>query len=74
MINSIFKYCGVVVTILASAMMTLSSCREKIDESDLYTFTGEMMIDHFENNPETFSSYLTLLGRVHPSNKSQSTM
>lgn len=59
---------------LAAAAVTLNSCTENIDESDLYTFTGEMMVDHFENNPETFSSYLTLLGQVHPSKKSASTM
>lgn len=60
------------VTILSS--LSLTSCKESIDESDLYTFTGEMMVDHFENNPEQFSSYLTLLSRVKPSKRSKSTM
>lgn len=59
---------------LSAAAISLNSCTENIDESDLYTFTGEMMIDHFENNPELFSSYLTILGKVHPSSKSESTM
>lgn len=58
----------------AAAMVALNSCTEKIDDSSLYTFTGEMMIDHFKNNPETFSSYLTILGKVHPSKRSSSTM
>ena len=58
----------------AVATVTLNSCTEKIDESDLYTFTGEMMVDHFENNPETFSSYLTILGKVKTSKRSSSTV
>jgi len=60
--------------IAVSLGLGLASCSEKIDESDLYTFTGEMMVDHFENNPETFSSYLEVLGQVHPSKRSKSTM
>ena len=58
----------------AAATLTLNSCSEKIDESDLYTFTGEMMTDHFANNPEQFSSYLTILNRVTPSKRSASSM
>ena len=61
---------------LALALMALmmGSCKENIDESDLYTFTGEMMIDHFANSPDTFSYYYQILGIVHPSKKSESTM
>ena len=54
--------------------LLFAGCSENIDDSDLYTFTGEMMVDHFENNPEQFSSYLTILGKVHSSKKSSSTM
>ncbi len=74
LINYIKNYCGATLLMAAAATVTLNSCTENIDESDLYTFTGEMMIDHFENNPETFSSYLTILGKVHPSKRSTSTM
>lgn len=73
-INHIKKYCGATLLIAAMAAATLNSCSEKIDESALYTFTGEMMTDHFKNNPETFSSYLTILSRVHQSKRSSSTM
>ena len=72
--NKIKNYCGVALCIGAVATVTLNSCTEKIDESDLYTFTGEMMVDHFENNPEVFSSYLTVLGKVHTSKRSSSTV
>lgn len=60
--------------LLAAAAITLNSCSEDIDDSDLYTFTGEMMTDHFVNSPDTFSCYLTLLSKVHSSKKSVSTM
>ncbi len=72
-IDIIKNYCGAGLLLMAVAM-TMNSCSEDIDDSDLYTFTGEMMIDHFENNPDMFSSYLTILGQVHPSNNSPSTM
>lgn len=74
MIKNIKRYCGAALLIGAGAAVTLNSCSENIDESSLYTFTGEMMTDHFENNPETFSSYLTILGKVHQSKRSASTM
>ena len=32
--------------------ISMNSCKEDIDESSLYTFTGEMMIDHLVNHPE----------------------
>lgn len=32
------------------------------------------MADHFENNPDQFSDYVTLLNMVHPSKKSESTV
>ena len=73
-ISSIYKYCGSGALAAAAAMVALNSCTEKIDESNLYTFTGEMMVDHFKNDPETFSSFFTILGKVHPSKRSSSTM
>ena len=54
--------------------ISMNSCKEDIDDSSLYTFTGEMMIDHLVNHPDSFSCYVQLLQRVHPSNKSTSTM
>lgn len=75
--NIFTKNKGVIGGLMSAAILSvfsLSSCKETIDESDLYTFTGEMMIDHFENNPKEFSSYLTLLNRVKPSQRSKSTM
>lgn len=73
-VNIIRKYCGVTLLMAGAASVVLNSCSEKIDESDLYTFTGEMMVDHFANNPDMFSSYHEILGLVHPSKRSSSTM
>lgn len=57
------------------AILSLSSCKEKIDDSDLYTFTGEMMIDHFEADTTTYGHFIKLLKIVTPSkNESASTM
>ena len=73
-LNNIKKLCCAGTLFLFAALVSLNSCTEKIDESDLYTFTGEMMIDHFENNQDVFGSYLQILGKVHPSKRSTSTM
>lgn len=73
-IRNIKNLWGAAIILVAGASMTLNSCTEKIDDSDLYTFTGEMMIDYFNNRPEKFSSYVELLGKVHPSKRSKSTM
>ena len=74
LIYNIRKVFGVTLLFCGVTAVTMNSCSEKIDESDLYTFTGEMMVDHFENNPEMFSSYYEMLGLVHPSRYSSSTM
>lgn len=73
-IKNIKNYCGAAIILVAGTTVTLNSCTENIDDSDLYTFTGEMMIDYLENRPETFSNYVELLGKVHPSKRSASTM
>lgn len=64
-------FSAIALLIFCSSLFT--SCKENIDDSDLYTFTGEMMVDHFKNDT-TFSKYYTLLQRVRPSKRSQSTM
>lgn len=63
-----------VLTALLPTSIWLTSCQENIDDSNIYTFTGEMMTDHFVNNPNEFSSYTILLGKVKPGKKSSSTM
>ena len=62
------------ISVLAATCVSTNSCKENIDDSDLYTFTGQMMIEHFIQRPDSFSNYLHLLKQVHPSKRSESTM
>lgn len=62
------------LALVYAAVSLLVSCSEKIDDSELYTFTGEMMAGHFRNNLDEFSNYYALLQRVRPSKKSESTL
>lgn len=59
---------------LAFLTLTIGGCSENIDDSNLYTFTGEMMIDHFANDTAKYGKYLEILKMVHLSKKSESTM
>lgn len=52
----------------------ITSCKEDIDDSNLYTFTGQMITDYLQADSTQFSDYLQLLGQVKPSKKSASTM
>ena len=65
--NTIKKYiakglvcCGIAATIAPA----LTSCKEEIDESNLYTFTGETIEDYLSNRSEQFSSFNYILGRI----------
>lgn len=49
--------------LLVPACITMSSCSEDIDDSDLYTFTGETIEDFIANNSEQFSSFNYILTR-----------
>lgn len=48
----------------AVTTMTLVSCREEIDESNLYTFTGETIEDYLVNRPDQFSNFNYILSRI----------
>jgi uncharacterized surface protein with fasciclin (FAS1) repeats len=51
------------VLLLPVAWM-LGSCSEEIDESNLYTFTGETIEDFLVNRPDEFSDFNYILTRV----------
>ena len=72
MLNHIKQYCGAPLMACALATMAMYSCKEDIDERDLYTFTGEMMTDYFEHHTDSFSNYLSLLNKIHLSKHSSS--
>lgn len=41
-----------------------SGCSEKIDESNLYTFTGETIEDYLKNREDQFSNFNYILTRI----------
>ncbi|MEG1738307.1 MAG: fasciclin domain-containing protein [Bacteroidaceae bacterium] len=51
----------------------LSSCSDNVDDSNLYTFTGETMIDYISTQ-EDLSSFKMILSKVKLNNLSQSTL
>ena len=44
--------------------LLLTGCKEDIDESNLYTFTGETIEDYLVNRSERFSSFNYILSRI----------
>ena len=50
--------------IAAVAMPFITSCKEDIDESNLYTFTGETIEDYLLNRSDQFSSFNYILSRI----------
>lgn len=52
-------WCGIV-----TALPLVTSCKEDIDESNLYTFTGETIEDYLVNRSERFSSFNYILSRI----------
>ena len=59
------KHIGKLFIVMAAVVMTgLNSCKEDIDESNLYTFTGETIEDYIVNRPEQFSNFNYILKRI----------
>ena len=56
------KLLGAAFFILQSSFFV--SCKEDIDESNLYTFTGETIEDYLANRSEQFSSFNYILSRI----------
>ena len=52
-------WCGII-----STLPLATSCKEDIDESNLYTFTGETIEDYLVNRSDRFSSFNYILGRI----------
>lgn len=56
--NGLLCYCT------AAALPGFIACSEDIDESNLYTFTGETIEDYLTNRSEQFSSFNYILSRI----------
>lgn len=61
------------LSMMAVTMVSLSSCKDQVDSSDMYTFDGLQMIDFLKTNESTtYFAYLT--SKVRLSKKSASTV
>ena len=58
--NTKFKYIVFGICIACG----LTACKEEIDESNLYTFTGETIEDYLANRSEQFSNFNYILQRI----------
>ncbi len=56
--------CKIAAVAFLPGLMGLTSCSEDIDESNLYTFTGETIEDYLANRPDQFSSFNYILQRA----------
>ncbi|MEG1581164.1 MAG: fasciclin domain-containing protein, partial [Bacteroidaceae bacterium] len=61
------------IMFLCLSSITFSSCSDKIDDSNLYTFKGDVLTSYFEKNEE-FSNFSFLLKKVKLSNYTKSTL
>ena len=53
-----------VVMLFLSTAALFTSCKEDIDESNLYTFTGETIEDYLANREDQFGSFNYILKRI----------
>lgn len=61
------------LSILVTTSIFMSSgCSDNVDDSDIYTFTGKTIIDVLKEKPD-YSDFVSILNKVHFSDKSQST-
>lgn len=51
----------VLASIAAVSAMTFIACDDEIDQSNRYTFKGELISTYLENNPEQFSNFTAIL-------------
>lgn len=62
-----------VVMVALSCFAWLGSCSDDVDDSNLYSFTGEVISSYLDKNPE-FSDYVSILKRVKLSNKAETSL
>ena len=55
---------GLLLCGAAAILSPFASCKEDIDESNLYTFTGETIEDYLVNRSDRFSSFNYILSRI----------
>lgn len=53
---------------------TFTGCQEEVDQSNRFTFTGEVISTHLENNPEKYSHFVEILSKASIGVKSEGTL
>ena len=62
----------VVAMLIGVSCFSLSSCKDEVDDSDIYTFTGKTITSYLEENASEYSLYSYILSKVELSPKSKS--
>lgn len=68
-----FKLWAVSLICLMACGLSMTSCSDEIDDSNMYTFKGEMVLSYLNSRAE-FSDYVNMLKSVRLSSKSESTI
>lgn len=57
--------------IILSTGFSMTSCDDRIDEENRFTFKGELISDHLQNHPEKFSHFVEILDKATIGKKSE---
>ena len=52
------------LSIIISIVLLATSCNDRIDEENRFTFKGELIASHLEKNPEKFSHFVEILKKA----------
>lgn len=53
---------------------TFTGCQDDVDQGSRFTFTGEVISTHLQNNPEKYSHFVEILSKASIGKRSQSTL
>lgn len=62
------------LSVILLGFVAFGSCKDEIDQSDMYVFTGKTVTSFLEENPDDYSNFTYILKQVKLSPKSQSTV
>ena len=64
----------VLLSLTAFVGGTFIGCQEEVDQSNRFTFTGEVIATHLENNPDKYSHFTEILSKASIGVKSEGTL
>lgn len=62
------------LSVILLGFVAFGSCKDEIDQSDMYVFTGKTVTSFLDENPDDYSNFTYILKQVKLSPKSQSTV